>query len=136
MTTRYGHFKVATHLYLTGWSQLYEYTSDSLCIDFCRPPHPQLLYPVSTPLCPDAWAAALASHPDRAFARYICNGLRFGFRIGFQYGAPLKSASFNNYAHSNTTPNGSNELPPRRTIPWENARPLPLTTWPSSLPHK
>ena len=98
MTARYGHFKVATPLYLTGWSQLYEYTSDLLCIDFCRPPHPhthQLLYQVSTPLCPDAWAAALASHPDRAFACYICNGLRFGFRIGFQYGAPLKSASSN-----------------------------------------
>ncbi|MCG8621205.1 MAG: hypothetical protein MJE68_04260 [Proteobacteria bacterium] len=67
MTARYGHFKAATPLYLTGWSQLYEYTSDLLCIDFCRPPHPhthQLLYPVSTSLCPDAWAAALASHPD------------------------------------------------------------------------
>ena len=41
------------------------------------------------------WAAALATHPDQAFVRYICNGLRSGFRIGFQYGSPLKSTSSN-----------------------------------------
>ena len=72
--------------------------ADMLCLDFCRPPRPhttQELYSVSTPLCLDAWAAALASHPDQAFARYICDGLRFGFRIGFRYGSPLKSASSN-----------------------------------------
>ena len=77
---------------------LYEYTSDLLCFDFCRPPHPHtnyILHAVSTPLRLEAWEAALASHPDQAFAHYICDGLRFGFRIEFQYGSPLKSASAN-----------------------------------------
>ena len=98
MTACYGHHNVSILYQHTGWSLLYEYTADMLCLDFCRPPRPhttQELYSVSTPLCLDAWAAALASHPDQAFARYICDGLWFGFRIGFQYGSPLKSVSSN-----------------------------------------
>jgi len=51
--------------------------------------------PVSTPLNVAAWEEALSSHPDRAYARYIGDGLRQGFRIGFQYGSPLKSATSN-----------------------------------------
>ena len=34
-------------------------------------------------------------HPDRAYARYVCDGLRYGFRVGFRHGAPLKSAMAN-----------------------------------------
>ena len=52
-------------------------------------------------MCPDAWAAALAAHPDQAFARYVCNGLRFGFRIGFHYDSPLKSAAANMLSATN-----------------------------------
>ena len=37
----------------------------------------------------------MSSHPDRAFAQYICNGLRMGFRIGFQHGSSLRSTSAN-----------------------------------------
>ena len=48
-----------------------------------------------TPLNTAAWESALATHPDRAFAHYICNGLRWGFRIGFDHSSPLKSASSN-----------------------------------------
>ncbi len=48
-----------------------------------------------TPLHPDAWSQALASHPDQAFAQYVVEGLRQGFRIGFQPGSPLRSASAN-----------------------------------------
>ena len=72
--------------------------ADMLCLNFCRPPRPhttQELYSVSTLLCLDVWAAALASHPNQAFARYICDGLWFGFRTSFQYGSPLKLASSN-----------------------------------------
>ena len=50
---------------------------------------------VSTPLVLEAWRQALSSHPDQAFARYICEGLRSGFRIGFDYGSPLKPATAN-----------------------------------------
>ena len=50
---------------------------------------------VRTPLRAEAWDRALASYPDRAFARYISHGLRHGFRIGFNRHAPLKSATSN-----------------------------------------
>ena len=53
------------------------------------------LMDIATPLNPDAWAEALASHPDRTFARYIVDGLSHGFRIGFQRGSPLSSARDN-----------------------------------------
>ena len=50
---------------------------------------------VSTPLSLSAWEGALASHPDPAYACYICQGLRWDFRVGFQCISPLKSASSN-----------------------------------------
>ena len=50
---------------------------------------------VSTPLDADVWEAALLAHPDRAYASYVVQGLRGGFRVGFQSGAPLKSARNN-----------------------------------------
>jgi len=31
------------------------------------------------------WERALAVHPDREFAQYVCSGIRHGFRIGFDY---------------------------------------------------
>ena len=80
---------------------LYQYTADLLCLDFSRPMQPHVcqdLYSISTPLCWDALATALASHPDQAFAGYITDGLRFGFRIGFQYISPLRSATSNMFS--------------------------------------
>ena len=56
---------------------------------------PAELQPVSTPLAVDAWAHALSRHPDRAFARYVCMGLKYGFRIGFQDSVRLRSAPVN-----------------------------------------
>ena len=50
---------------------------------------------VSTPLSLPAWEWALTSHPDRAFARYICQSLRYRFRIGFQCSAWLRPAKAN-----------------------------------------
>ena len=81
-----------------GWELLYEYTSDLLCLGYCLPHFPLAipeLVSANTPLIIPAWEVALAQHPDRAFARYICQGLREGFRIGFRHGAPLRSASAN-----------------------------------------
>lgn len=104
MTTSRGPRKITCILFNitqhTGWNQLYEYTADLLCLDFGRPRRavsqvPHELTVVSTPLITEAWASALSSHPDRAFARYICNGLQFGFRIGFAYDSPLRSAPSN-----------------------------------------
>ena len=50
---------------------------------------------VSTPLSLPAWERALTSHPDRAFARYICQGYRYGFMIEFQRSAQLRPAKAN-----------------------------------------
>ena len=67
-------------------------------MNFCRPHKEHSareLITVATPLCLQAWEEALAPHPDRAFARYLCDGLQFGFRIGFKWGSPLRSTSSN-----------------------------------------
>ena len=40
---------------------------------------------ITTTLKPDVWERALAAHPDREFAQYVCTGIRHGFRIGFDY---------------------------------------------------
>ena len=73
-------------------------TSDLLCLDFHRrmksPQLPELRH-ISTQLNVTAWADALDPHPDRAFACYICCGLRYGFWIGCASSVCLKSASAN-----------------------------------------
>ena len=77
---------------------MYPYTADLICLNCCRPPTniviPEL-QSVSTPLNTDSWEVLLAEHPDRAFAGYITQGLREGFRIGFRWDAPLASATCN-----------------------------------------
>ena len=61
--------------------------------------HPEVVHDalvaVSTPLDVQAREAAMSSHPDRAFATYISDGLWSGFRIGFKPNSPLKPASEN-----------------------------------------
>ena len=67
-------------------------------MDFCRPPiqcPAPMLTSIPTPLDPESWSHVLSPHPDRAFARYISDGLRSVFRVGFQYGSLLRSASSN-----------------------------------------
>ena len=40
---------------------------------------------IVSPLEPREWENGLANHPDRAFADYICAGIRQGFRLGYNY---------------------------------------------------
>ena len=54
------------------------------CKPECSGAPPQLL-PVITPLQWMTWAKVLESHPDRDFSAYIVEGLRDGFRLGFNY---------------------------------------------------
>ena len=42
-----------------------------------------------------AWHDGLREHPDQYFAGYVLDGLRNGFRIGFDHTAPLRSARRN-----------------------------------------
>ena len=43
------------------------------------------MLPVITPLQWLTWAKVLESHPDWDFSAYIVEGLRDGFRLGFNY---------------------------------------------------
>lgn len=93
-----SHLKVSPILYSTGWESLYPYTTDLLCLDFCHTQNahaPQEFTQVSTPLIQEAWARALQAHPDQAFTRYTINGLRQGFRVGFNRSSALRSAMAN-----------------------------------------
>ncbi len=64
-------------------------TANLLQLEACLPPveHrvPAMLAPVHTPLFIPAWERELATHPDRDRVSYLLNGLRNGFRIGYNY---------------------------------------------------
>ena len=49
------------------------------------PTPPAVLSEISTPWDWRAWEDMLHTHPDREFADIIVNGIREGFRIGFEY---------------------------------------------------
>lgn len=58
-------------------------------LDACRPHGPRrwpaALNQVNSPLHWQVWDRCLRSHPDERFRRYIVDGIRFGFRVGFNY---------------------------------------------------
>lgn len=98
VTVQWTSVKLLSTVWPTGWTLLYEYTADLLCLTFCRPLssyYSEILSPVQTLLRTTAWEEALSTHPDAAFARYIVDGLRRGFRIGFNYTSPLRSTRSN-----------------------------------------
>ncbi len=63
-------------------------------------PHDSRVGAGADPLLPDIWEAALGAHPDRAYVTYIVLELCKGFRVGFKWDTPLKSATCN--MHSTT----------------------------------
>lgn len=79
----------------------YQYTEDLYRLESARPSEtPQIksyLQAVSSPLRDHlpAWSCYLADHPDSRFRDYMLNGIQYGFRIGFDYSAPLRSARQN-----------------------------------------
>lgn len=48
-----------------------------------------------TPLHYSVWELALQGHSDAEFVHYVCAGLRFGFRVGFDHHCTLRSANSN-----------------------------------------
>lgn len=48
---------------------------------------------MDNPLWPDTNHGS--GHPDRKFANYVINGLRSGFRIGYDYSSTRRSATRN-----------------------------------------
>ena len=65
--------------------QPYQYTAHLLALDGYRPINPpdHSVSEISTPLNIIAWERALADHPDKLFVQYLIQGLKNGFRIGF-----------------------------------------------------
>ena len=60
-------------------------SSDRACASHFCPPRPVCLH----------WQRALSGHPDKVFARYVLEGLREGFRIGFTPASTLSPAPSN-----------------------------------------
>jgi hypothetical protein len=72
---------------LPSQQQNHPITGDLLAISACRP-HTPIVLPeqaqlVTSPLQPERWEQALQGHPDQRFSKIICQGIRQGFRIGF-----------------------------------------------------
>ena len=60
-------------------------TESLLALDSCRPlkaKHVVDWARIVSPLRAREWESGLSSHPDRNFARYVCEGIREGFQIG------------------------------------------------------
>ena len=69
-------------------TDVYQFTEDLCGLDQCRP-RPgkgtvqERLLGVCSPLNPGQWEVMLTKHPDRRFVDYLLNGIKDGFRIGF-----------------------------------------------------
>lgn len=78
---------------------LYPYMDDLLKLDACWSPMtpglPQTMNDIHSPLDWREWDQLLQSHPDQRFRSYIAEGLRQGFRVGFNHGSELRRASRN-----------------------------------------
>lgn len=87
---------------------MYRYSEDLLALDQCRasPPIrlPGGMSGVVTPLGWEAWRASLASHPDREFASWVVNGIRDGFRIGYDYSQHRPKGARSNMASASERP--------------------------------
>jgi hypothetical protein len=56
-------------------------------------PGPRQISPLTDRL--PSWHWALAGHPDKAFARYVLDGMEHGFRVGFDHSTALVSSTRN-----------------------------------------
>ena len=68
----------------------YGYKQDLLELEkgkqYSNPPGvPGPLRAIASPLRWQEWQLALRTHPDRAFAKYLVEGIKEGFRVGFKY---------------------------------------------------
>lgn len=104
-TSRLGSCSLVTELDLSLFtsgmvlSGRYWYTKDLMTLDSYRthikPPIPHQGMAVSCPLAYERWRQELAPHPDRAYVDYIIQGLKSGFRIGFNPNQRLRSTTNN-----------------------------------------
>ena len=80
----------------------YRYTSDLLALESCRVTTknclPEACQNITTPLVADRWQQELSDHDDIGFKQYIVDGIRHGFRIGFQHGRKTSKSAVGNMA--------------------------------------
>lgn len=78
----------------------YQYLDDLVALQRCKPTSPwrtvpSEFLPMSPSLPWQAWDRRLASHPDQQFRKLIVEGLRDGFRVGFDYPHHCRSSKRN-----------------------------------------
>ena len=79
----------------------YAYTADLCALGSARPPEVYTILPelegMQSPLTDrrQQWQECLSAHPDKRFVDYILDGIKEGFRVGFDYASPLRSTSRN-----------------------------------------
>ena len=67
----------------------YRYMDDLAKMDECRPQHriylPREMSQINTPLNWCEWDRLLTHHPDQKFRKFIVEGIKCGFRVGYNY---------------------------------------------------
>ncbi len=75
----------------------YQYMEDLLKLDACRPltqsSLPEEMKEIITPLRWREWDHSLRNHQDQRFRKYIVDGIRHWFRVGFNYEPALSVSS-------------------------------------------
>ena len=77
------------------------YTAQPMKLEGCRPTSPvcllAALVEITTPLIAEVWEQELTTHHDQQFASYIVmiNGIKQGFRVGYDYTRSHASCSSN-----------------------------------------
>ena len=75
---------------------------DLLQLDACRPTYPTRLPPgmevIDTPLDWREWDGCLEKHPGQRFRAYIADGIRCGFRVGFDYHHTCRKSHHNMFS--------------------------------------
>ena len=96
----------------TGGSR-YQYMDDLMGMDACRSNTPTRLpegmEQVESPLDWQEWDHCLAAHPDQQFRHYIVEGIRRGFRVGFDARQGDIRSSSNNMLSAREHPEIVNE---------------------------
>ncbi len=80
----------------------YRYTTDLLALSTCEPADrsilPEFCQRIITPLVAESWEQELEGHRDGDFCKYILDGIKNGFKIGFQRGRCARKSAVGNMA--------------------------------------